>query len=56
MGITDNFFELGRYNLVAGRIANRIFKELDKEVSLNHVFQYQTIERLAKGVKEMKKK
>ncbi|CAA7196353.1 non-ribosomal peptide synthetase [Chryseobacterium potabilaquae] len=48
VGITDNFFELGGHSLMAGKIMNTISKELNKEVSLKHIFQNQTIESLVK--------
>ncbi|ASW74374.1 hypothetical protein IQ37_04735 [Chryseobacterium piperi] len=54
VGITDNFFELGGHSLIAGKIANMISRELNKAVSLKHIFQHHTIQGLVKEIENLK--
>ncbi|ROI04077.1 amino acid adenylation domain-containing protein [Chryseobacterium sp. G0240] len=51
IGITDSFFELGGHSLIAGKIANSLSKELDKNVSMKQIFQNPTIQTLAKDLR-----
>ena len=48
IGIRDNFFSLGGHSLKAVTLVARLQKEFN--VTVNHIFKYQTIEELAKHI------
>ncbi len=47
IGINDNFFEIGGHSLKATSLVNRIWKELNIEISLKEIFKDATIKGLA---------
>jgi len=47
VGIHDNFFELGGHSLLATQVRARIAKQLNRELPLSKIFQYQTLAELA---------
>jgi len=47
IGISDSFFDLGGYSLLAVRMLNRVEKKLGKELPLRVLFESPTIEHLA---------
>ncbi|WP_312573395.1 non-ribosomal peptide synthetase, partial [Clostridium sp.] len=47
VGINDNFFEIGGHSLKATSLVNRIWKELNIEISLKEIFKDATIKGLA---------
>ncbi|MBD8048442.1 non-ribosomal peptide synthetase [Clostridium faecium] len=47
IGINNNFFEIGGHSLNATSVVNRIWKELNIEISLKEIFKYATIKDLA---------
>jgi len=47
IGIHDNFLALGGHSLKATRIAARIYKEFNVEISLRDIFDYPTIKQLS---------
>lgn len=55
IGILDNFLELGGHSLKATRIAARIYKEFNHEVSLRDIFDYPTIKQLCDILKQRTK-
>nr|MBA2611842.1 amino acid adenylation domain-containing protein [Bacteroidota bacterium] len=50
IGIHDNFFELGGDSLLAIRVVSAIRKELEVEMPISNLFEYQTIATLAKQI------
>ncbi|AVF26547.1 non-ribosomal peptide synthase/polyketide synthase [Paenibacillus larvae] len=48
VGIKDNFFDLGGHSLRGMTLVSKIHKQLSKSISLREVFQYPTIEEMAK--------
>ncbi|TGE21481.1 amino acid adenylation domain-containing protein [Hymenobacter aquaticus] len=48
VGIRSNFFEIGGHSLRATRLKSLVLKRLGKDISLNELFQYPTIEQQAK--------
>jgi acyl carrier protein len=52
IGIHANFFELGGHSLLATQIVSRINKELRVEVSLQNLFEENTIAALAKRIEK----
>ncbi|MGG1642432.1 non-ribosomal peptide synthase/polyketide synthase [Paenibacillus sp. NRS-1782] len=52
VGIRDNFFEIGGHSLRATLLVSRIQKELGCSLSLREVFQWPTVESMARLVKE----
>ncbi|WP_340203802.1 phosphopantetheine-binding protein, partial [Ascidiimonas sp. W6] len=51
IGVHDNFFELGGHSLLATRLVSMIRKELDMEISIKNIFQFNTIEELANSIR-----
>ncbi|MCB2378362.1 amino acid adenylation domain-containing protein [Hymenobacter sp. BT635] len=47
VGIRSNFFEVGGHSLRATRLKSLILKRMGKDISLNELFQYPTIEQQA---------
>jgi acyl carrier protein len=50
VGVQDNFFELGGHSLLAMRLIAAIRKELQAEVTIKELFQFNTIENLSRYV------
>lgn len=50
VSVTDTFIELGGHSLKAVFLISRIEKELGIEISLNQLFRYETIERIAQVI------
>ncbi|BAZ70866.1 amino acid adenylation domain protein (plasmid) [Fischerella sp. NIES-4106] len=48
IGITDNFFELGGHSLLAARLIAQIQERFRQKLPLSTLFEYSTIEQLAK--------
>ncbi|OON70556.1 non-ribosomal peptide synthetase [Hymenobacter sp. CRA2] len=46
-GVTDNFFELGGHSLKAARLRYLVLSQLQRNLSLNELFQYPTIAQQA---------
>ncbi|TPG89204.1 amino acid adenylation domain-containing protein [Brevibacillus laterosporus] len=55
IGVRDNFFELGGHSLKATALVARIHQQLQVEVPLREVFQFPTIEGLARVMAGMEK-
>ncbi|MFK8101164.1 MAG: amino acid adenylation domain-containing protein [Saprospiraceae bacterium] len=53
VGILDNFFEIGGHSLLATRMATQIRKEFSFEMPIKLLFEYTTIEDLAKYIRVM---
>ncbi|NJN11976.1 MAG: amino acid adenylation domain-containing protein [Richelia sp. RM1_1_1] len=47
IGIHDNFFDLGGHSFLALQLISKINKKLDINISLNKIFQYPTVAKLA---------
>ncbi|MCW3466345.1 non-ribosomal peptide synthetase [Chitinophaga nivalis] len=47
LGITHNFFEAGGHSLKAAKLKAWIARKLEKDISLNEIFQYPTVEKQA---------
>jgi amino acid adenylation domain-containing protein len=47
ISVTDNFFDLGGYSMLAVRLVSQIFKQLGQDLTPATLFQYPTIARLA---------
>jgi amino acid adenylation domain-containing protein len=48
VGIHDNFFDLGGHSLMMARVHHRLHETLGREISMVELFQYPTIDALAK--------
>ena len=48
VGIFDNFFDLGGHSLLLVQVQSKLQDALDREISLMELFQYPSIESLAK--------
>lgn len=48
VGITDNFFELGGHSLIAIQLMTRIRKETGRKLPISILFQYPTLQKLAR--------
>jgi amino acid adenylation domain-containing protein len=44
-GIKDNFFELGGHSLKAAKLKSLVLRSFEKELTLNEIFQFTTIEK-----------
>ncbi len=47
VGIRDNFFEIGGHSLRATKLVSRIYRDFNKKVELNDVFDHPTVEGLS---------
>ncbi len=47
IGIHDNFFEIGGHSLLATRLQSAVRKELEVEISIKDIFEFNTIAELA---------
>ena len=54
IGIDENFFELGGHSLMAAKMANRVREIFMIDLALMTVFEYPTIEELAKFIDQKK--
>jgi len=50
IGMHDNFFELGGHSLKAIALVSKIHKELGVEMSFGDVFQYPTVDQMARAI------
>nr|AFG19378.1 bacillomycin D synthetase B [Bacillus amyloliquefaciens] len=50
VGVKDNFFDLGGHSLRGMTLVTKIHKQFDKSISLREVFQYPTIEEMARVI------
>ena len=48
VGVSSNFLDLGGHSLLVVRLMNRIEQELGHSLPLSTLFQYSTVEQLAK--------
>ena len=55
VGIFDNFFDLGGHSLLLVQVQSKLQDALDREVSLMELFQYPSIESLAKHLSEQQR-
>jgi acyl transferase domain-containing protein/acyl carrier protein len=55
VGIHDNFFDLGGHSLLMARVHHRLHEALGREISMVELFQYPTIDALAKYLSGAKK-
>lgn len=55
VGIHDNFFDLGGHSLLMARVHHRLHEALGREISMVELFQYPTIDALAKYLSGVKK-
>lgn len=53
VGIQDDFFDLGGHSLLAVAICSQIIRRLNVEVPLRWMFEYPSIERLAKQMESL---
>lgn len=54
-GIDDDFFQVGGHSLKATRVLSKIRKELDLPITLESIFQYTTIRKLANKLQQAQK-
>jgi len=52
LGVTDNFFDLGGYSLLAVRLMARIQKQLGRDLPLSTLFRAATVRELARALGE----
>lgn len=52
IGIRDSFFDLGGHSVLAARLLAQIEKQFNKRLSLNELFHFPTIEKIALLLKE----
>ncbi|MFE9943147.1 non-ribosomal peptide synthase/polyketide synthase [Bacillus velezensis] len=50
VGVKDNFFDLGGHSLRGMTLVTKIHKQFDKSISLREVFQYPTVEEMARVI------
>ncbi|EZH74456.1 hypothetical protein ATO12_11855 [Aquimarina atlantica] len=50
IGVYDNFFELGGHSLLATRLVSMIRKQLNIEVAIKDIFEFNTIDELASHI------
>ena len=50
VGVYDNFFELGGHSLLATRLVSMIRKQLQIEVAIKDIFEFNTIDELASHI------
>ncbi|MDQ0416224.1 fengycin family lipopeptide synthetase D [Croceifilum oryzae] len=55
VGVEDDFFELGGHSLKATQLVALIYKKLNVNIPIHHIFQAPTIDALAKILEEMEK-
>ncbi|WP_281936822.1 non-ribosomal peptide synthetase, partial [Paenibacillus tyrfis] len=53
VGVKENFFDIGGHSLRATTLASKIHKELNKQLPLRSIFEYPTVEQLARVIEEM---
>ncbi|RDH36767.1 acetyl-CoA synthetase-like protein [Aspergillus welwitschiae] len=51
MRVTDNFFRVGGHSLMATRMASRIMRRLDVEITVRDIFEYPTAASLAEKIR-----
>ncbi len=56
IGVLDNFFELGGHSLKATRVVSQIMKELEVDITLRDIFEFQTVEALSDLIEKANKK
>ena len=54
VGVTDNFFELGGHSLLGTQVMSQFYKKWQIQIPLRKLFDFPTIEDLAKIVEKMK--
>ncbi|WP_136669411.1 non-ribosomal peptide synthetase, partial [Flavobacterium sp. H122] len=54
LGVTDNFFDLGGHSLIATKLINQIHKEFNVKLTVNQLFDNQTIEDLVQVIESIK--
>lgn len=54
IGVADNFFELGGHSLLGTQVMSQFYKKWQIQVPLRKLFDFPTIEGLAKIIEEMK--
>jgi len=52
IGVRDNFFEAGGHSILAMKLVGRIQAEMESHISIAHLFEYPTIERLADALRD----
>lgn len=52
VGVEDGFFDLGGHSLLAVQLMGRIKEAFGKELNIGHLFEAQTVARLAKKLQE----
>ncbi len=52
IGIDDNFFELGGHSLKGAVLAAKVHRDLNVRISLEKIFKFPTIRKLARHIKE----
>ncbi|WP_122438388.1 non-ribosomal peptide synthetase [Pseudomonas viridiflava] len=53
VGITDNFFELGGHSLLATQVVTRAQKQLQRNVPLRAMFEFNTVQALAQHLESL---
>lgn len=48
VGVSDNFFDLGGHSLLLGQVHARLVEKLHREIPMADLFQYPTVESLAR--------
>ncbi|PFR55412.1 hypothetical protein COK29_30070, partial [Bacillus cereus] len=54
MGIKHNFFDVGGHSLRATTLVSKIHKQMNINVTVRDVFQYQTVEQMAEFITSIK--
>lgn len=55
IGVTDNFFQLGGHSLLATQVVSRVRDVLAVEVTVRAMFEYPTIQQLARHVETIRR-